>query len=131
MAALRYYIDPSPNMPRLLIESGADINAVGRDGETILMAAAEARSLEITKLLIERGANINARDKSGMTVLMYAIPEYDNGGTFSNLSVVKFLIEKGVDIEARDNEGKTALMIAAENHNSEIISLLKQHGAKE
>ena len=48
-----------------------------------------------------------------------------------NLEAVKLLLEKGADINIRDNGGKTALMFASEKGRSEIIKLLKTHGAKE
>ena len=34
-------------------------------------------------------------------------------------------------MNAKDNKGRTALMIASENGHTEIVQLLKAHGAKE
>ena len=51
---------------RLLIDHGADINAVGYDGNTALMIAL---SVECTKLLVESGANLEIKNKCGDTAL--------------------------------------------------------------
>ena len=55
--------------------------------------------------------------------------------TDGNLENLKALILAGADINARDKNGKTALKLAIENnrdnHNKEIIDLLKSHGAVE
>ena len=42
-----------------LIEAGADVNYVDKDGDTALMAAASEGHTEIVKLLVEKGANVN------------------------------------------------------------------------
>ena len=46
-------------MVRLLIESGADVNAARSDGYTALMCAAQNGHSECAKLLIDAGANVN------------------------------------------------------------------------
>ncbi len=60
----------NPEVARLLIEKGADVNAQDRDGRTVLMAA--LRSFELERLLVENGANVNAKDNDGWTVLKLA-----------------------------------------------------------
>ena len=54
----------------------------------------------------------------------------DGCRSFRPPAVVKLLIEKGADINARDNSGRTALMIASKNGHTQIVELLKAHGAK-
>ena len=49
-------------MGRLLIESGADVNAARSDGYTALMCAAQNGHTDCAKLLIEAGATVNASD---------------------------------------------------------------------
>src|SRR5262249_888815 len=50
---------------RLMLDRGADVNAVDPLGRTALMYAATSDSLplDVVKLLIERGANVNARSQ--------------------------------------------------------------------
>lgn len=65
------------NAVRLMLDHGADVNAVDPLGRTPLTyaAASDLLPLDIVKLLVERGADINAKDShklsgdSGLTVL--------------------------------------------------------------
>lgn len=52
---------------RLLIDSGADVNAIAENaiGNTPLMAAIAGRNAEIIKLLIDTGADPKIKDKNG------------------------------------------------------------------
>jgi len=45
--------------------------------------------------------------------------------------IVKLLIENGADVNVKDKDGMTALMYASEEGYTEIVSLLKNAGAKE
>jgi ankyrin repeat protein len=55
----------------LLLEAGADPNAVHRDGETALMAAAEQGMTRVVAALLERGAEVGATRPDGSTALHY------------------------------------------------------------
>ena len=48
-----------------LLNSGADSNAVNKNGWTTLMGASENEHLKIAKLLIKNGADANAVDDDG------------------------------------------------------------------
>ena len=54
------------NAVRLMLDHGADVNAVDPLGRTPLMyaAASDLLPLDVVKLLIERGADVNAKDRS-------------------------------------------------------------------
>jgi len=45
--------------------------------------------------------------------------------------VVRFLIAKGADLAAKDSRGRTTLDWARQRGHTEIVELLKKHGAKE
>jgi ankyrin repeat protein len=49
----------------------------------------------------------------------------------SNLFKVKDLLDKGADVNARNKDGQTALMFAKMSKHSQIVELLKRHGAEE
>ncbi len=71
-------------MVRLLLEAGADVHAVNKDGETALHCS--DLSLEIVRLLVDGGAEVNARTAQGQLPLSYA----DSDFAFS-----EFLVDKG------------------------------------
>jgi ankyrin repeat protein len=56
----------------LLIDKGADVNAVANDGTTALMLAAMNAKLDVVELLLKHGAKATARDASGKSVMDYA-----------------------------------------------------------
>jgi ankyrin repeat protein len=75
---------------KLLIETGADINAKNYNGyeSTPLMYALVAEHLEVVKLLIKAGANVNAKNIWGETALFLASRKgYED--------IIKILIEVG------------------------------------
>ena len=64
---------------RLLIEAGAEVNVVDRDGHSALVYAIvkqswiqAERQLEGMQMLIDSGADVNCRDREGVTPLEHA-----------------------------------------------------------
>lgn len=57
---------------RVLLNHGADINAVTINGETALMLAASNAKADVVAYLIKTGANTKLKTKSGKTALDYA-----------------------------------------------------------
>jgi pectate lyase len=114
----------SKEMVELLIAKGANID-VGK--WTALHSALDAERFDIVELLLTKGADVNIRDDKGRTPLHIASWYAAN----KNPKVVELLLSKGADINAKDNKGKTVLSYATENGHTEIVELLKKHGAKE
>jgi ankyrin repeat protein len=56
-------------LARLLLDAGADVNALDQSGCTPLHAAAERKQVELAAELLARGARVNGRDKFGLTPL--------------------------------------------------------------
>lgn len=102
---------------KLLISSGADINAYEFDGWTPLFYAIEQGNLEAVELLLSSGANINVQDDRGRTPLLYAIDE-------GKLEIVELLIKSGANIEIPSKDRMTPLMLAFWNGHTEILNLL-------
>ena len=78
-------LDPLPDVVRLLLKHGADVNARTNYGSTPLHAAAAKGRVEVVQVLLEHGAIVGAKDNGGETALQVA----------SNDTIKKLLIEHG------------------------------------
>ena len=52
-----------PEVAKLLIDNGAEVNAKDEDGATPLHLAAQKNTAAVVKLLIDNGAAVNAKAK--------------------------------------------------------------------
>ncbi len=103
----------------LLLENGADVNAIGKDGITALITAVNKKdNLEIIELLLKYKADVNAKDNGGITALMVAVFK-DQEDAF------KLLINYGADVDARSNEGSSIADFASNNPNEIYLSLIR------
>ena len=97
----------------VLLDHGADINAINATEQTALMVGARCSPADmnyqqVMRKLIERGANVEMVDKNGDTALIIAaIPS--NEGT----EILQLLLEKGVQTNTINIAGSTALITAA------------------
>lgn len=108
-----------------LVNEGADVNAVDRDGRSPLTNAAISRSLECVRVLITAGARVNLKDKAGWTALHFAAQE-------NAAAIVDELIKAGADIDACDGNGNTALFRAVFSYGgaAEAVTPLLAAGAQ-
>lgn len=115
---------------KLLLDSGANIEATDEHRGPPLVDAAGYAQTNVTRLLLERGADLNARDEFGNTALIVASCECAVASMNDASDVVKLLLEKGSDVNAHSKDGTTALMNAAGGAGgSTIVKLLLDHGA--
>ena len=57
----------------MLIERGASVSALNKDGQTPLHLASQVGRLYVVRMLIERGADVSAQDKDSQTPLHLAL----------------------------------------------------------
>ncbi|KNY31553.1 ankyrin repeat domain-containing protein [Agrobacterium sp. SUL3] len=112
---------PDKEVLDLLLENGANINAVNDEGVTILHIVTDPDAVQ---LLVERGANIEARDKRGWTPLIMQANNQQNGP-----DVVAALLAHGADPNAEGHDGETALSFARETGDESFIEVLTANGA--
>lgn len=107
----------NPKMLKLLIESGADIDALDKQGNTPLHIATWTWELDSTYILIESGADVNARNATKNTPLHTALWVKD-------LEMAHVLIENGADVDAINLSGYTPLDYA-KNSNIDTLTYRK------
>ncbi len=137
----------------MLLEHGANLDAVDNDGLTPLAIAAQNGKSEAAQALVAAGADVNAPvAKGGYTPLMLASisgssdlatlahrtwcqGQCDNPGGVTALmiaaadnhaNIVELLLKSGADVNARSEDGRTALSIAQANNNEALVKLLRQ-----
>lgn len=120
-------------MVTFLLSEGADPNLADVRGDTALAIAAETGQPQIAQALLDHGAVPGEGNIRGITPLMRA-------AAFGHTPVVRALIGAGADVNAtihgdwscdlRDCMFKTALEAARMNGHRDVVTLLKQAGAR-
>ena len=120
---------------RLLVDHGADVNALDCSHSTPLHLASLQGVLDAVQILIKHGADVNAQDYDHRIPLFLAMQH-----EASNLA--RFLLENGADPELKNKSGKAPLHILLgirdygwdrRYHNAGhilvVAQLLLEHGA--
>jgi len=111
------------DVAELLVAHGADVMARNERGLTPLHAAAYSGSADVARLLLDHGAELEDRaNVSGATPLIVAAEE-------NHVAVAALLIARGADLSIPDRDGFTPLTQAWAKKRTEMVRLLKQHGA--
>jgi ankyrin repeat protein len=106
----------------LLLERGADIEAVDHLGDTALGWAASNGHDEVIKVLLAHHATIDHEDLDGSTPLNSAI-------AYEHPATARLLIEAGANVKHADLDGSSILMSAVRSGDFELIKLLVERGA--
>ena len=113
---------------RVLLEYGADTNALEVRNRTPLHFRSELGPVGVVRVLLEHGADPNARDVDNATPLHLAS---GSGHREELLDVVRLLLQHGSDIHALDNEGRTPFMRATEGYRRRMMQILLENGAED
>ncbi|XP_049336563.1 B-cell lymphoma 3 protein homolog [Astyanax mexicanus] len=107
--------DGKKNLAKMLLDSGADINAVDiKSGRSPLMHAVENNCLEMVNFLIENGCNVNAQSYSGNTALHSACGR-------GEVDAVRVLLKNGADSSLKNYHNDTAVMVAKNKKVSDVL----------
>lgn len=113
----------SPKCAEILLEHGADVNALDCTGKTPVAVATLEGRLDVLELFCQRGARINLASTWGATPLMYA--QYARRKN-DRLAATEILCQNGALVNLQDRNGRTALHIAKD---IECVRLLLSYGA--
>jgi ankyrin len=136
---------------RLLVNAGADVNAIAGDGKDALGLAIFNGNYEFASFLVDSKSNVNRADTQGFTPLFWAVdrrnmetaPNFPWMITTDPLPLIKKLLDAGANPNALVNNTPrarmragsprivfaTALMRAAFSADLELVKLLLSHGA--
>lgn len=140
----------SSDFVREIVKRGANVNfrlpkgtpkqpntwsAVGSEGATPFLFAADRCDLALMRLLLKLGADPLLPNFDGTTPLMAAAgvgtnePQEEAGDESEALEAVKMLLDLGADVNTVDKNGDTAMHGAAFNISPRVIKLLAERGA--
>lgn len=112
----------------LLIDKGANIEALNKAGATPLFRAASMNNDKAAAYLLDRGANINVRDKAIKDTVLHAAA--NSIVKKESAQTVALLLDRGIDINSlTPRESHTPLHWAAKNGNNASVELLISRGA--
>ena len=141
---------------RQLLQARVDVNALGPDGGTALLAAVERDDATAADLLLAAKADVKAANRYGVTPIIAAcitgnatlvekllaagadantaLPDGETAlmtaARTGRVAAVRALLARGADINAKEPlRGQTALMWAAAENNTDVVRALVEAGA--
>ena len=108
---------------QVLIDAGADIDTVNKDGWAPLESACEYGPLDVVKMLVEAGTGLRDTSDGRWTCLQIA-------AWFGQTETVRYLMGLPfVDMNHRDGNNRTALCVAVCEEHTDIVQVLIGAGA--
>ena len=104
----------------LLIDLGAEINAVDSLQQTPLHLACRGRQLEIVALLVERGADVVTQDSTGQTALHIACER-------GEVKMATLLLQHNAVVHTHNKAGHTPFVVACLQGHWNLADLLLSH----
>jgi len=121
---LHYAMDAAPGSPswdprtlrstvEILIDAGAELDAVTKEGTTPLHRAVRNRCAAAVAILLEAGADWRRQNERGSTALHLAVQTTGKSGSGSEVArdqqreIIRLLMERGARLTDRDARGKT------------------------
>ncbi|MDR0665977.1 MAG: ankyrin repeat domain-containing protein [Campylobacteraceae bacterium] len=106
--SLRY-----PELVKLLLKKGADINTTNVFGKTALMYAAQFNLYDTAKTLLDNGIDVNAptyyvpEGRCGYNIQVRNVSALHYAARYADAKFVKLLLDNGADKDIKDSNEKT------------------------
>ncbi len=111
---------------RLLIERGANINALDKSKISSLSYACYHKRLDVVKLLLKNNANVNIVDNYGNTLLHDVCHGYK-----INEEIIELVISYGIDdFTVKNNIGNTPLDFLRNSERDDLVEKYKDYEPK-
>lgn len=114
-------------MIRLLLKSGADIDAQDKNGATPLHRAVRTRCAAAVKCLLDSGADPAIKNKPGSTPFHLAVQNTGRGGSGADKAkaaqraIIETFISRGMSAKVKDERGKSVLEWAKSDWIREML----------
>jgi len=116
------------SMLRLLIESGADVNAGIDESKSFPIGlAACSGNLEEVQFLLDAGANIKFESPKGYTILINIMHSLHDDERL--VPMAEFLVKNGAVIDCETDYGESSLSVASRMGRFDAVKLLLDAGA--
>jgi len=129
-----------------LLDAGATVDHVGKQGWPPLLQAVSGRQVEVVQMLLERGATIDATSKVDRVTALHVAASANvkewammNKATSDTSAIAEFkdqarriaaiLIEAGAPLDAQSRNGQTAFHLAVSDRLFDVAGLLLRAGA--
>ncbi|XP_070765650.1 CARD- and ANK-domain containing inflammasome adapter protein [Enoplosus armatus] len=107
----------------ILIDSGANVNLLDKQGYTPLLLSAELGHTEVFRVLVAKQAKLDATLSDLSSALHLAVRS-------GSEPIVQTLLEKGLDPNITGPKAQTPLHLAAQCNRPELVDLLLRAGAQ-
>jgi ankyrin repeat protein len=107
----------------MLLEAGANVNAVDKLNLSSLRMASQNGHVEIVRILLDHEADVDITRKGDDTTSLSVAAKTGHA------NVVKQLLMAGADVDAADRYGSTPLFFASRAGHVETVKVLMEHKA--
>jgi ankyrin repeat protein len=104
-----------------LLRHGADVNAYTHWGTTALIEAVRKGSFPVVQDLLDAGADVDQLNNKHESALFDAVK-------YRRLWAVNMLLYRNAQTDIKNTLGYTPLAYALEEHQTQIVTALQQHG---
>jgi hypothetical protein len=113
---------------RCLLDAGAHVNALDKNGAAPLHRAVRTRCADAVKCLLEAGSDPTFKNKPGSTPFHLAVQNTGRGGSGSDLAkaaqqeIIRIFLSWGVSPRLKDGKGKSVLDWARSSWVREMLT---------